>query len=207
MVRDKSEAEFLCNFILGEISQAELLIKFEGKYSVDFKPERDLKKIGVVNQTTMIAEDTHEIAEIIKSALIQRYGAENIKEHFADTKDTICYATSENQNSVKEMIKEKADIALIVGGSKSSNTSHLAKIAKSAVTSYHIEGEQDLISQDIIRHVDFQMREFVETKNWLPKVVNIESKETKKPIFLLTAGASTPDSILDRVIKRVEELI
>lgn len=198
IIRNMEEAQLIADFITKRAVMDDFHKVFEGKYSKGFDPQKDLMKIGVVNQTTMLAEETRGISDYLRRIMLEHYGSENIDLHFADTKDTLCYATSENQTSVKALIESGGDIAIVVGGRNSSNTSHLAKLFTSKIPAFHIEGVKDIFDNDSINHIDFVSREFKETRNWFPQKQNVT--------VLITAGASTPDSIVESVINRVVDL-
>lgn len=198
VIRDLYEAELLSRYIQGELSGDEFSVAFSGRYSEGFDPARDLLRIGVVNQTTMLAEETHAIARQLRSAMEQRFGSAALAEHFADTRDTLCYATSENQRSTQELIRSGGDVAIVVGGYNSSNTSHLAELLESRCPTYYVRDEQELLSSESIRHFDFRASKLQTSENWVPQ---------KSPIdILVAAGASCPDSVVERVLYRLAEL-
>jgi 4-hydroxy-3-methylbut-2-enyl diphosphate reductase len=154
-----------------------------------------LSRIGVVNQTTMLAAETHAIARELRQALIDRYGADAIGEHFADTSDTLCYATNENQNATYALIERGADVGIVVGGYNSSNTSHIVELCERAMPTYFVGGADDILSGERIRHFNLETRDVVTTDGWLP---------SKRPVeIVLTCGASCPDAILDDVLRRM----
>src|SRR5699024_6058133 len=126
IVRNIEEAKTLGAIISGEIPKEDFYKIFEGRYSKNFDVEKDLIRVGVVNQTTMLADETKEISNYIKDIMTAKYDLkeEEVLEHFADTRDTLCYATNDNQNAVKGLLEESADLAIVVGGYNSSNTSH-----------------------------------------------------------------------------------
>ncbi len=197
VVLDLFEAEQLASIITGEEPTEKFFEYFDGKYSPGFDPGRDLQRIGVVNQTTMLATETQAITALLRRAMESRYGKHNIEEHFADTSDTLCYATNENQDATYALIREKSDLAIVVGGHKSSNTSHLVELCSQSLPTYFIQDANDIVSRDTIRHFDIEEREEVEIEGWLPD---------EKPLtIVLTAGASCPDSLLDEVVARVLE--
>ncbi len=195
VVRDLGEARILADFILGQRSPVDFAETFPDRYSVGFAPESHLSRIGVVNQTTMLATETQEITVLLRDAMIRRYGADNLTEHFADTSDTLCYATNENQDATKALIDDGADLAIIVGGYNSSNTSHLVELAEERMPTYFVSGPQDLASPGVIHHFDFAANVQRETRDWFPA--------ERPTTILLTAGASCPDSLIDRVIRKV----
>lgn len=195
VVLNMEEAEQLADVIKGEKDAAYFYEQFAGQYSEGFDPEKDLVKIGVVNQTTMLASETTAIARLLKEAIITRYGEEDLKAHFADTSDTLCYATNENQQATQALIEAGGDLALIVGGYNSSNTSHLVELAETHMPTYFISGPEAIMSAEIISHYDLHTKEVHTTENWLPE---------KKPLnIVLTAGASCPDALLDEVMRKV----
>lgn len=195
IVKDLEEARFLGEYILGKHSLEAFENYFEGKYSADFDPKTSLDRIGVINQTTMLATETQEIANHLRDINIQKYGIENIKEHFADTRDTLCYATNENQDATYGLLEQDADMAIVVGGYNSSNTSHLVELCEEKFDTYYICNESELKSNNEIHHFNFRTKEQLVTKDYIPKkdVVNI----------ILTSGASCPDAIVERVLQKV----
>ena len=138
IVRDIAETKLLCDVITGKIKKTEFYKLFEGKYSAGFDPDMHLQKIGVVNQTTMLATETQAIADCLKQSMQERFGEKNIKEHFADTRDTLCYATHDNQNATYALLEQDADLAIVVGGYNSSNTSHIVELCEEKLSTYFI---------------------------------------------------------------------
>lgn len=197
VVRNLDEARLLGDLIRGTRAIEEFEHAFRHKCSPGFNPVRDLVRVGVVNQTTMLATETHEIAGELRRALSDRYGAGEIVDHFADTSDTLCYATNENQNATYALIDHGADLALVVGGHNSSNTSHLVELCAQSMPTYFVQGADDLISADSIRHFSLVRRGVETTTGWLP---------ARRPLdIVLTCGASCPDAVLDEVLKRLLE--
>lgn len=195
VVRDIEEAAELAEVIRGNRTNEQFYSFFAEKHTQDFLPERDLKRIGVVNQTTMLASETTEIAALLRDAMSDTFGADNIGEHFADTSDTLCYATNENQNATYALLEEEADIALVVGGYNSSNTSHLVELCAEKMPTYFIKDAEEILSQLSIRHFDMAVGKTIVTDDWIPR---------ERPLkIVLTAGASCPDSMLDEVIERI----
>jgi 4-hydroxy-3-methylbut-2-enyl diphosphate reductase len=195
VMRNMDEARLLGDIIRGTRNAADFESAFRHKCSPGFDPVRDLVRVGVVNQTTMLATETHEIAAELRRALADRYGAENIADHFADTSDTLCYATNENQNATYALIEHGADLALVVGGYNSSNTSHLVELCAKSMPTYFVQGADDLVSARAIRHFSLARRAVETTRDWMPE---------QRPLdIVLTSGASCPDAILDEVLKRL----
>ena len=135
----------------------ETVTTFAGQYSRGFDPVKHLKKIGVVNQTTMLASDTQEIVELLKEVMVDYYqlDSSNVNNHFADTRDTLCYATNDNQNATYGLLKESADLAIVAGGYNSSNTSHIVELCQHQLPTYFISSADKLISSNEILHFDF----------------------------------------------------
>ncbi len=195
IVRDIDETRFLCKIISGEIPPDQFYQFFRGKYSSEFNVEKDLMKVGVVNQTTMLASETEAIANLIRETMIEKFGPENIKKHFADTRDTLCYATNDNQSATLGLMEEKADLAIVVGGYNSSNTSHLVELLEEKFPTYFISKAEKIISGQRILHYDLHKHSEVLTENFLP---------LKRPVVIaVTSGASCPDSIVDDVLNKL----
>ena len=191
VVRDMAETEALAAVIEGREGAEFFWDHFAGKTSDGFDPGRDLARLGVVNQTTMLATETAAIAERIRQAVVTRDGDDR---NVADTSDTLCYATKENQDATEALIASGADLAIIVGGYNSSNTSHLVELCEDAgLPTYFVRDADELVSPDLIRHFDWRTKAEHETADWFPKTRPVE--------VLLTAGASCPDALLDGVIQ------
>jgi 4-hydroxy-3-methylbut-2-en-1-yl diphosphate reductase len=196
VVRDMKQAQALGKYILGEKPAEDFYTEFEGQYSKGFHVSKHLERIGVVNQTTMLASDTQAIADYLKETMIKKYGNEDkIKDHFADTRDTLCYATNDNQTSVSAMLQQKADLAIVVGGYNSSNTSHLVELCEDVLPTFFINNEEKLLSKNTVLHYNFHTKMELVSENYLP---------TKEPVtVLITSGASCPDAIVEAVIRKV----
>lgn len=198
VVRDLAEAEDLAAVIRGEKDAAFFFERFRDRHTPGFDPARDLRRIGVVNQTTMLATETQAIADLLRSAVAQRYGEDDLRKHFADTSDTLCYATKENQDATYALIESGADLALVVGGFNSSNTSHLVELCQEHMPTYFIEGAASL-DREHVRHFDLETRAVREDEGWFPWAFTAE-----RPVdVILTAGASCPDALLDEVIRKL----
>jgi 4-hydroxy-3-methylbut-2-en-1-yl diphosphate reductase len=195
IIRDIKETKILCEFILGKKTAEEFYEYFKGKYSSGFDVEKDLNKVGVVNQTTMLASETEEIADFLKLTMIEKYGAENINQHFADTRDTLCYATNDNQNATYGLMKEQVDFAIVVGGYNSSNTSHLVELLDQKFTTYFISSADKIHSQKIINHFDLKTKTERTTNDFIPQKDKIK--------IAVTSGASCPDAVVDDVLNKI----
>lgn len=198
IIKDMNEADFLVDFIVGKISVESFKDYFKGKISSNFDPETDLKKIGVVNQTTMLASETQAIADLLKSTMLNKYGEKDLKNHFADTRDTLCYATNDNQTATLELLKVDADLAIVVGGYNSSNTSHLVELLERKFPTFFIKNKEEIRSANLIRSFNIHDKELVERQDFLP--------DYEKLRIIITSGASCPDSIVDGVIQRILEV-
>ncbi len=198
IVRDIEETKFLSQVVLGEKSEKEFYDFFKGKYSEGFDLKKDLLKVGVVNQTTMLATETQSIADFLKETMIKKFGEENLKEHFADTRDTLCYATNDNQEATYGLLEKEADFAIVVGGYNSSNTSHIVELCEEKIKTYFISSADKILSKKEISHFDIKSKKEVTTKNFIPE---------KRPIdILLTSGASCPDAVVDQVMQKIISL-
>ena len=195
IVRNIEEANILGRFILGETNEEEFNKYFKDKLSPDFDVNIHLVKVGVVNQTTMLATETQAIADYLKNVMILKYGEENIKEHIADTRDTLCYATHDNQRATLSLLDFEADLAIVVGGYNSSNTSHIVELCEDKLPTYFISSAEKIESKEFIHHFKFSEGVEQSTNNYLP------AKE--KTRIILTSGASCPDAIVDEVLTKV----
>jgi 4-hydroxy-3-methylbut-2-enyl diphosphate reductase len=195
IVKDMAETEELGRIILGDLPLSRFSELFGSRCTPGFDPAKDLQRIGVVNQTTMLATETQAIADHLKQVMVKKYGDAALGQHFADTRDTLCYATNDNQDATNELLKQEADLALVVGGYNSSNTSHLVELLEHKFPTYFINGEKELLNADEIEHFNYPAHKLERTANWLP---------AKRPLtIILTSGASCPDTLLDRVMLRV----
>lgn len=197
VVKNMKESIQLANYILGRKEIKDFYREFEGRYSDGFNVETDLERIGVVNQTTMLASDTQTISEYLKEVMKHKYGLSesNVEEHFADTRDTLCYATNDNQGAVYALLDTPADFAIVVGGYNSSNTSHLVELCEDKLPTYFVRSEEEIVSSRQINHYKLDRKEEVTTLAFLPE---------KKPAkILITSGASCPDALVEGVIKKI----
>jgi len=195
IVKDLNEAGLVGDFILGKLSFSEFDEVFRNKYSDGFNPAEDLVKIGVVNQTTMLASETQAIADYLKDVMIRKYGRENLQDHFADTRDTLCYATYDNQQATIELVNQPADFAVVVGGYNSSNTGHIVELCEEKHKTYFIASADNLLSTGAVSHFDIHTKSEITTDNYMP---------SKSPVnIILTSGASCPDAVVDQVLHKI----
>jgi 4-hydroxy-3-methylbut-2-enyl diphosphate reductase len=192
IVLDLAEAHALADIIRGARPESEFHQIFGHKCSEGFDPQVHLQNIGVVNQTTMLASETREITRVLRQAVVDVHGESELHNHFADTSDTLCYATNENQNATYALIERRADLVLVVGGYNSSNTSHIVELCQENMPTYFIRDAGEIVSETLIRHFDLNSRQVASSENWLPD---------KRPLEIaLTCGASCPDAIVDEVL-------
>ena len=197
IVNDMAEAIELSKYITGEKNTAQFYEEFDGRFSEGFNPEKDLHRIGVINQTTMLASDTQAIADFLKMVMVEKYNLteSNIAERFADTRDTLCYATNDNQSSIYGLLEQEADFAIVVGGYNSSNTSHLVELCEQKLTTYFINGADKITENNSIFHYELHTHEEIETNDFLP---------IDRPVkILISSGASCPDAMVEAVIEKI----
>lgn len=197
VVNDMQEAIALSKFITGEKKPEFFYQEFEGRYSDSFDPAKDLDRFGVVNQTTMLASDTQAISDFLKEVVMKKYNLTegNIGAYFADTRDTLCYATNDNQSAVYGLLKTPADFAIVVGGYNSSNTSHLVELCEKKLPTYFISSADKIITSTKILHYNFHLKQEFVTTDFLPL-----SRTAK---ILITSGASCPDAMVEAVIEKI----
>ena len=197
IVRDLGEVELVADIITGMTPAESFYALFRDKYSEGFDPGKDLERVGVVNQTTMLASETQGIAELLRNTMIKKYGIENIDEHYADTSDTLCYAAYDNQGATYALIESDADFAIVAGGYNSSNTTHLVELFDDKLPVYFISGADKILSEKTILHYDIHSHSEKVTEGWLRH----QSSDPYK--IILTSGASCPDVILDEILQKI----
>ena len=195
VIKDMEEAAFLGSFLKGEKEIQEFYTYFEGRMSAGFDPSIHLQKIGVVNQTTMLASETEAITQFLREVMIAIYGEVAIKNHIADTRDTLCYATNDNQTATYGLLEKEADLAIVVGGYNSSNTSHLVELLEQKFKTYFIKDASEIDSDFGIQSFDIHAHQLRRH----PVFLSTQSKQR----IVLTSGASCPDSIVEAVMKRI----
>lgn len=200
IVKNIEESKMLAQFIDKRLPKEKFYEFFEGKFSEGFNPDEDLDRVGVVNQTTMLASDTHEISQYFKEKMTDIYGESDLKLHFADTRDTLCYATNDNQKATLELMKEAGDFAIVVGGYNSSNTIHLVELLEQKFNTFFVQNAQRIESKSCINHFDIHKN--VELTSDF--VSNLDKEKLK---IIITCGASCPDSVLNQVIEKIVKLV
>ena len=195
IVRNIDEAGLVCDFIEGRLSAPALVERFAHAASPNFDPDRDLRRIGVANQTTMLAGESLAIGELLGRSMASARGDEYAKENFR-TFDTICSATQERQDAVVELLREPLDVMVVIGGYNSSNTMSLAALCSETVRTYHVEDADDIDPDSgTIRHRPLGAKEDIESSDWLSRTAPVRVG--------VTAGASTPNNKIGEAVGRI----
>jgi 4-hydroxy-3-methylbut-2-en-1-yl diphosphate reductase len=199
VVLDRGEAQIACDYIREGADRSAFISRFERACSPGFDPDRELGRIGCANQTTMLSSESLEIGEMFRDAMKQRYGPDATAARFRAF-DTICSATQDRQDAIAALLAEqRLDLMLVLGGYNSSNTCNLARICAEKLPTYHIADPDRLLSSDQIRYKPVDSKHEVDATGWLgggdPLVIG------------LTSGASTPDNLVEQVIRRLDELV
>lgn len=202
IVLDRKEAELICDYITGREPLETFRDHFLNACSPDFDPSRDLTRVGLANQTTMLMSESLEIEQLIRQAMADRYGEQAIDQHYRAF-DTICSATQDRQDAIQALLNDAdLNLAIVIGGYNSSNTRNLAKICARKVPTYHIAAPSCLTSPAELRHLPTTTTAGASAEqvqeHWLPT--------TGKLSIGVSAGASTPDNIVGEVISRLIEL-
>jgi 4-hydroxy-3-methylbut-2-enyl diphosphate reductase len=197
VVFDQVETQIICDYIRGSVDAATVMERFGKAASPGFDPARDLQRIGLANQTTMLMSESLQIGEMLRVAMVDRYGAEDAARRY-QAFDTICSATQDRQDAVVALLRDKPiDLMVVIGGYNSSNTANLARICAASKPTFHIADPDCLISADEIRYRPVGAKEEVHRRDWLPR---------GGPLTVgLTSGASTPDNLVGAAIARLEQ--
>jgi 4-hydroxy-3-methylbut-2-en-1-yl diphosphate reductase len=197
VVKNMVQTIELAKYITGEKTAEQFYTEFEGQFSEGFDVTKDLKRVGVVNQTTMLASDTQGIADYLKQVMIQKYdiAGSDVTAYFADTRDTLCYATNDNQAATYGLLKEEADLAIVAGGYNSSNTSHLVELCEQKLPTYFISSADKILTDNLISHFDLHTKTEKITKDFLP--------DKEQVTIMLTCGASCPDAVVESILLRL----
>jgi 4-hydroxy-3-methylbut-2-enyl diphosphate reductase len=191
-----ADTDYVCDYIRRGGDKQAFLDRFRGAYSTGFDPDVHLRTIGVANQTTMLRGETEEVQRRIQRAVADRDGAELATKNFRFF-DTICGATQERQDELRELLDVKMDLLLVVGGYNSSNTSHLAELGEEKLPTFFVLNASRLVSGKQILHYDLHQRGEVVAQDWLPE----------GPVVVgITAGASCPNNLIDETLLRLFQL-
>jgi 4-hydroxy-3-methylbut-2-en-1-yl diphosphate reductase len=191
-----ADTDYVCDYIRHGGNKKELLTRFKDAHSPGFDPDLHLTAVGVANQTTMLRGETEEVQRRIRAAVMDRDGPAEGLQNFRFF-DTICGATQERQEALRELLNHSMDLLLVVGGYNSSNTSHLAEMGEAKLPTYFIRGADKLESATRINHYNLHKKAEITTENWLPN----------GPLVIgITAGASCPNNLIEETILRVYEL-
>ena len=199
VVLDCEETRLLCEYIRGRVDSATFLERLGHGCSPGFDPARDLLRVGLANQTTMLMAESIEVGDMVRRAMIDRYGESALADHYRAF-DTICSATQDRQDAVETLLDgRRFDVAIVIGGYNSSNTRNLARICAERVTTYHI-ADPSCLDPASVRHLPPGARPGTETAthDWLPAAGPLT--------VAVTAGASTPDNVVGEVIERLGDL-
>jgi 4-hydroxy-3-methylbut-2-enyl diphosphate reductase len=193
VIRDKREASDVCRYIAEGGDPEAFMGQFCRAVSPQFHPDRHLERIGLANQTTMLSSESLEIAEMLRLAMVARYGETGLSERFYSF-DTICSATQDRQDAVRRLEQDNIDVMIVIGGYNSSNTNNLSRIASGFTPTYHIEDAAAILTADEIRHKPVGSRQEVVTRGWFPRSARAIG---------ITAGASTPNNQVGEAIERI----
>ncbi len=196
VVFDQAETQVVCDYIRRGGDRDAFLARFGKAASAGFDPDRDLQHIGLANQTTMLMSESLEIGEMVRAAMNDRFGEDDLVTHY-QAFDTICSATQDRQDAVVVLLRnEPVDLMLVIGGYNSSNTANLARICAASRPTFHIADPECLVSPGEIRHRPVGAKAEVTAAEWLP---------AEGPVTVgLTSGASTPDNLVGAAIARLE---
>ncbi|MBW4467224.1 MAG: 4-hydroxy-3-methylbut-2-enyl diphosphate reductase [Pegethrix bostrychoides GSE-TBD4-15B] len=193
IVLNLAEAQYVCDYILKGGDRNEFLSKFSNACSAGFDPDRDLHQVGIANQTTMLKGETEQIGKLFERTMLKKYGPTQLNQHFLSF-NTICDATQERQDAMFQLVEDRLDLMVVIGGYNSSNTTHLQEIAvERGIPSYHIDSADRIGLDNRVEHKPLH-RDLETQLNWLP-----DSAITVG----ITSGASTPDRVVEAVIERI----
>jgi 4-hydroxy-3-methylbut-2-enyl diphosphate reductase len=196
VVLNLAQAEYVTNYILNGGEREEFLDKFKNAYSEGFDPDRDLEKVGIANQTTMLKSETEQIGKLLEQTMLKKFGPTELNEHFMSF-NTICDATQERQDAMFDLVEADLSLMIVIGGFNSSNTTHLQEIAvEHQIPSYHIDSVDRILSRDRLEHKPLD-QDITVIENWLP---------AGKITVGITSGASTPDRVVADVIEKIFDL-
>jgi len=195
VVFDRAEAGMVCDYLRSGENASALRDRFANATSPGFEPERDLRRVGLANQTTMLMSESLQIGDMMRDAMTARYGETALADHY-QAFDTICSATQDRQDAVVNLLRDKpVDLMIVIGGYNSSNTANLARICAASRPTFHIAEPDCLVSADEIRHRPVGTKAEISSSGWLP--------QGKEVSIGLTSGASTPDNLVGAAVARL----
>jgi 4-hydroxy-3-methylbut-2-enyl diphosphate reductase len=195
VVFDRAETQLVCDYIRSGANRDGFLRRFANAASPGFDPDRDLQRIGLANQTTMLMSESLEVGEMLRTAMVDRFGAGNLTDRY-QAFDTICSATQDRQDAVVALLRDHpVDLVIVIGGYNSSNTANLARICAALRPTFHVADPECLVSREVIRHRPVGSKHEVTTTGWLPPKGDLTVG--------LTSGASTPDNLVGATIARI----
>ncbi len=193
VVLDLEEAQYVSDYILGKGNREAFVERFSKACSPGFDPDKDLQRLGVANQTTMLKSETEEIGRLFERTMLAKYGPKDLPDHFLAF-NTICDATEERQDAMFSLVDEPLDLLVVIGGFNSSNTTHLQEIAISrGIRSFHIDTPERMGDGNTITHKPLG-EDLVTEENFLPD---------GEVVVGITSGASTPDRVVEHVIQKL----
>ncbi|AFZ32351.1 4-hydroxy-3-methylbut-2-enyl diphosphate reductase [Gloeocapsa sp. PCC 7428] len=196
IVLNLAQAEYVANYILNGGDKNEFLAKFGRACSAGFDPDRDLERVGIANQTTMLKSETEQIGKLFEHTMLKKYGPTELNDHFQSF-NTICDATQERQDAMFELVEEKLDLMVVIGGFNSSNTTHLQEIAvEREIPSYHIDSADRIGPGNRVEHRQLS-GELAVAENWLPEGAIAIG---------ITSGASTPDKVVADIVQKIFDI-
>lgn len=196
IILDMEQAEYVVNYILNGGDREEFFAKFSKACSAGFDPDRDLERVGIANQTTMLKSETEQIGKLFERTMMKKYNPSELNQHFQSF-NTICDATQERQDAMLKLVEQKLDLMIVIGGFNSSNTTQLQQIGvERAIPSYHIDSDARILSGNRIEHRELNGNLKI-TENWFPE---------GKIVVGITSGASTPDKVVEDVIENILQL-
>ncbi|QIZ72595.1 4-hydroxy-3-methylbut-2-enyl diphosphate reductase [Oxynema aestuarii] len=193
VILNMKEAEYVADYILNGGDKQEFMTKFANATSAGFDPDRDLQRLGIANQTTMLKSETEQLGKLFERTMMKKYGPDKLNEHFMAF-NTICDATQERQDAMLNLVEDRLDLMVVIGGFNSSNTTHLQEIAiERGIPSYHIDSPDRILPGNRIEHKPLN-KDIEIQENWLPE---------GKIIVGVTSGASTPDRAVEETLEKI----
>ncbi len=197
VVKDMAQTIRLSQYMIGNGTKDDFYAEFAGQFSEGFDPTLHLQRIGVVNQTTMLASDTQGIADYLKNEIVKHFNLKpaEVEQRFANTRDTLCYATNDNQDATYALLTHEADLAIVAGGYNSSNTAHIVELCEQKLPTYFIDAATKILDKQSIEHFDLHNKTNQKTNGFMADKKNLT--------VMLTCGASCPDAVVEQILVRL----